>query len=364
MAENQPRRTTLAPIQLSDKPRFHQNHYENNQAPDLTKTSEPPRKPNHPHSYWKATPLKEPTIVQVKTQIILEQCTRDTDHKLKLHYGSVDNWEPAKFYRQPAFYLAVLTETIDKIIKSEPFKFIANTLQFYPVNVRFEYQNTFQRKTILKLSNMTEESLTTGGDTYAEEPDLDNTTDTPTVHMIIRLGLLPTREQLNNLQAVDLEHQKRTTVNLSSIEEPDDFDYRPPARYIECKPNSCLPSSDRVRRTPALPRIRSMEEVHQSRNDMIAQEARILMKDFLIHMEKAFNEETDGDIQMRQYINLVNLLIKRYNIIDDRSPRITITDNRTLIVYPRQGKQKIKTLYVGEPAWDQARFDKVSALYN
>ena len=350
----------LHPVQLQDRPDFHTNHFssEEPKMPDSTTNPKPPKN----KSYWKPLVATEPVTIQVRSQIILEQSTVP-ESKLHLQYGTIDNWELSNFHRNPTFYTSLISAAVTKILQSEPYKWMTNIIQFYPTNVRIEYQNAKQRKTIIRPCYLTEEALTMGGESYAEDPALDNSWDTPVAHVIIRLGLVPTQEQVTILEEAWEKIAISSTTNMSTIEEPED-DYQPQTRYLEVKPKNKLPSSDRVRKTYAMPRIRDMEEKRQSINEMIAQETRIMMKDFIIQMDKTTKEEQDGDIRMRQYIILVNNLIRRYNIIDERSPRVMITDNRTLLIQPRMGKQHPKVFYLGEPQWNQQQYDKVSTLYN
>jgi hypothetical protein len=258
-------------------------------------------------------------------------------------------------------------------------------LRFYPTNAKFEYQNKYNRKTTIKPGNLSEETLMAGGQCFAEEPKYDTTQSIPRAYIILKLGMVPSVEQLSSINPVQhkinsttqapVTHQtyenrmsdsSRTLVQEQATEPTEqDEPEENQVRYIEYRQNGRLPSVDDVRRTPPQPTVRTAEERQLIINDIIGQEARIMLQQFILKMKKLQDEETDGDILMRFYIRLINDLMKRYAIVDERAPRVEIIDKRSMIIEPipgTRGKGR-KVLYLGEPSWNQNQhFDRASRL--
>jgi len=345
---------------------------ETNPVDSTTTATDPTR------DYWKP-PLKiSQQLVKIKIQVILEQCVSGSP-TLKLDYGPITFWEQDKFYQKPHFYLTALAEASSKIIHSEPYKWIDHILQFYPTNVRFEYQNKYDRRTIIKPGNLSEETLAAGGQCFAEEPKFDTTQETPRAFIILRLGMVPSIEQVSTINPFHhlinsttqtpaqnyLQEDQMSNSSQTLVAEPVESEVSQ-VRYIEYRQNGILPSVDDVRRTPLQPTIRSAEERQLIINDHIGQEARIMLQQFVHQMKKLQDDETDGDILMRFYIRHINELMRRYSIVDERAPKVEIIDKRSIIIEPipgTRGKGR-RVLYLGEPTWNQGQNQhRASRLY-
>ena len=303
-------------------------------------------------------------FINIEVQIIVEQTT--TDSPMKLHYGSLHYGDHLNFYQKPLFYTKVLSEAMEHILTTEPYRWLRQHLQFYPTNVRIEYENIYRRTTTVQPYKFTEEALKSNLRChYAEEPELlTRKGDHPKATLILRLGLTLTIDQINLLQRHDtrennedptpqplLPHKTQGQIRFleTNIQNPRDLE----------EPQQ-LPSTGQVKKTQALPNLRTWEEFHFQRNEVLGIEAGLLLRTFIRKMDKVQREETDGDIRMRLYLQLVNTLMRKYAEVDDYCPEVRVTDNRTMIVQPRTGKNHpTKVFYLGEPVWDQKAFDKM-----
>jgi hypothetical protein len=246
-------------------------------------------------------PWEKERITKIELKIVLEQYQREPG--LVQDFGNITYWEKMGFEKKPSFYKHATREATTAILRTEPYKWFRHAIEFYPVNARFEYENCKAQKSTLVLSDLCVDSSKSEEEQnkieQMETPKVNTVQDPPRVFMTITMGLIPTRERVE-----ELERKFMSDIDREQ-------------KYFHVQVRSRLPSHTEIKS------IKEEEEVDDKIIEIRqATEAKLLLQQFVYQINQINRTEIEYSAQLRKWMKLTNDLLSRFAKID---PTVKIT---------------------------------------
>jgi hypothetical protein len=255
-------------------------------------------------------PWDKNKIIKVKLKMILSQYQEDLT--FTVDYGDIEYWEKMGFEKRTSFYLKAVKEATNDILRKEPYRWFRQSVEFYPTNVTFEYDNCKSKRSTLTLSDLHPDIQKVNEDEkridLMEMPHVNTVQDIPRVFMTITMGLIPTRERVE-----ELEERFKSTIHRDQ-------------KYFHLKNRPRLPSAAEIQTIKETEE--TIEEVQDGRSNeqMQAIEAKQLLQQFVYQMNQVNKTEMEFAKQMQKWIRLTNALLFKFARIDRTQPLVKIAD--------------------------------------